>query len=185
MAKKTRLWKVTLYNRYATKEKRIETVNARTAEDAEEMMHNEYFGDGWGILDSRPVFQNGDLVKWNDPAIDDYDPADREIARNCVYKISNIDPDYEEDDQIVLITDPRDEMREIEVYERELELCEETPIKVRTEIYKADILAAEKCLIDNGIEADEAQTVLQALGYVLLDIELYGNEVLIKMQNKR
>ena len=35
------------------------------------------------------------------------------------------------------------------------------------------IKAAENCLIDNGIEADEAQTVLQALGYILIDEELY------------
>lgn len=35
------------------------------------------------------------------------------------------------------------------------------------------IKAAEKCLIDNGIEPDEVQNVLQALGYILLDEELY------------
>lgn len=32
---------------------------------------------------------------------------------------------------------------------------------------------AEQCLIDNGIEPDEAPVVLQALGYILLDEELY------------
>lgn len=35
------------------------------------------------------------------------------------------------------------------------------------------IRRAEQCLIDNGIESDEAQAVLQALGYILLDKELY------------
>lgn len=35
------------------------------------------------------------------------------------------------------------------------------------------IKAAEKCLIDNGIEFEEASTVLQAIGYILLDVELY------------
>ena len=35
---------------------------------------------------------------------------------------------------------------------------------------------AEQCLIDNGIEPDEAPVVLQALGYILLDEELYPNE---------
>ena len=35
------------------------------------------------------------------------------------------------------------------------------------------IKAAENCLIDNGIEADEAEIVLQALGYILIDEELY------------
>lgn len=31
--------------------------------------------------------------------------------------------------------------------------------------------AAEQCLIDNGIDADDAPIVLQALGYILLDKE--------------
>lgn len=35
------------------------------------------------------------------------------------------------------------------------------------------VKAAEKVLIDNGIKEDEAQSVLQAVGYVLADIELY------------
>lgn len=35
------------------------------------------------------------------------------------------------------------------------------------------IKAAEMCLIDNGIEEDEARIVLQALGYILMDTELY------------
>lgn len=35
------------------------------------------------------------------------------------------------------------------------------------------IQKAEQVLIDNGIETDEAQTVLQAIGYVLLDTGLY------------
>ena len=38
---------------------------------------------------------------------------------------------------------------------------------------ESDIKRAEKCLIDNGIEADEAPIVLQAIGYILFDIELY------------
>lgn len=35
---------------------------------------------------------------------------------------------------------------------------------------------AEQCLIDNGIEPNEAPVVLQALGYILLDEELYPEE---------
>ena len=35
---------------------------------------------------------------------------------------------------------------------------------------------AEQCSIDNGIEPDEASVVLQALGYILLDEELYPDE---------
>ena len=35
------------------------------------------------------------------------------------------------------------------------------------------VAAAEKVLVDNGIEEDEAAIVLQAVGYVLAGIELY------------
>ena len=45
--------------------------------------------------------------------------------------------------------------------------------KENLRITSKTIKAAENCLIDNGIEADEAQTVLQALGYILIDEELY------------
>ena len=40
-------------------------------------------------------------------------------------------------------------------------------------IRESNIAKAEQVLIDNGIEKDEAATVLQAVGYVLLDEELY------------
>lgn len=43
-------------------------------------------------------------------------------------------------------------------------------------IYDERISKAEQCLIDNGIEPDESSTVLQALGYILLDEELYPEE---------
>lgn len=43
-------------------------------------------------------------------------------------------------------------------------------------IDKRTLKKAEKVLVDNGIEKDEASTVLQALGYVLLDEELYPEE---------
>ena len=39
-------------------------------------------------------------------------------------------------------------------------------------IPEGKIAAAKQCLIDNGIDADEAETVLQALGYILMDKEL-------------
>ena len=42
-------------------------------------------------------------------------------------------------------------------------------------ITQSKIKAAEQVLIDNGIEPDEADTVLQAIGYVLLDTELYDD----------
>ena len=44
-------------------------------------------------------------------------------------------------------------------------------------VRKGDIEKAERCLIDNGIEADEVCTVLQALGYIMLDVELYPEPV--------
>lgn len=35
------------------------------------------------------------------------------------------------------------------------------------------IAAAMKCLMDNGIEPDEAENVLQAIGYILFNVELF------------
>ena len=43
-------------------------------------------------------------------------------------------------------------------------------------ISEDEIKKSEQVLIDNGIEKDEAQVVLQALGYTLLGIELYPEE---------
>lgn len=45
-----------------------------------------------------------------------------------------------------------------------------------SEVTNDKIYQAERCLIDNGIEIDEASTVLQAIGYILLDAELYEEE---------
>lgn len=44
-------------------------------------------------------------------------------------------------------------------------------------VFEQDVRKAEQCLIDNGIDPDEVCTVLQALGYILLDSELYPEEV--------
>lgn len=46
---------------------------------------------------------------------------------------------------------------------------------INKEITEVDIERAVQCLIDNGIEHDEAEIVLQTLGYILLDTELYAN----------
>ena len=46
-----------------------------------------------------------------------------------------------------------------------------------TEISRDSIEKAMQCLADNGIEEDETDTVLQAIGYILLDIELFPEEV--------
>ena len=46
-------------------------------------------------------------------------------------------------------------------------------------VTEEDVAKAEKVLVDNGIEEDEAACVLQALGYVLLGVEVYPNEITI------
>ena len=46
-------------------------------------------------------------------------------------------------------------------------------MKINHEITKEEIERALKVLIDNGIENEEAETVLQAIGYTLLDAELF------------
>ena len=43
-------------------------------------------------------------------------------------------------------------------------------------ISKEAIKKAEQCLVDNGIEPDEVQIVLQALGYILINQELYPDK---------
>jgi hypothetical protein len=49
-------------------------------------------------------------------------------------------------------------------------------IEFHSNISKEDIKNAEQVLIDNGIDKDEAAVVLQAIGYTLLDLELYDEE---------
>lgn len=40
-------------------------------------------------------------------------------------------------------------------------------------ITKENVQRAEQVLMDNGHDLDDAQDILQALGYVLLDVEVY------------
>lgn len=40
-------------------------------------------------------------------------------------------------------------------------------------ITKENVQRAEQVLMDNGHDLDDALNILQALGYVLLDVELY------------
>lgn len=49
-------------------------------------------------------------------------------------------------------------------------------IQVNHCVTDEDVSRAEQVLIDNGIDPDEADTVLQAIGYTLLDAELYPEE---------
>lgn len=62
--------------------------------------------------------------------------------------------------------------------EQEFEMFQECEFRMgstpgESGISPEQIQKAEQVLIDNGIETDEAQTVLQAIGYVLLDTALY------------
>lgn len=58
----------------------------------------------------------GDKVKWNDPAINDFDPSERELQKSRVYEVVDI---INED--MVLIAD---EYGEGEVFVGELEFAE-------------------------------------------------------------
>jgi len=65
--------------------------------------------------------------------------------------------------------------------EQEFEMFQECEFRMgstpgESGISPEQIQKAEQVLIDNGIEADEAQTVLQAIGYVLLDTTLYPED---------
>ena len=179
-----RLYAVTVYNRYNPKEERVEFVRASSNEEAEESAVSGGLicrEEGWFVKDSRPVLKKGDLVKWNDPAIKDYDKEDREAVLGRVFEIvSEVDGDDE--DEIIEISEVEGSSY-AEVPAHELVLSEETPLKVRASVTKADIKRTEQVLIDNGIEPDEAQTVLQAIGYTLLNVELYGNEKSIELHN--
>lgn len=53
--------------------------------------------------------------------------------------------------------------------------CGTTGMQVNATITGAAIDKACKVLVDNGIEPDEADTVLQAVCYALLDIEIFPN----------
>lgn len=44
-------------------------------------------------------------------------------------------------------------------------------------ITQENIKKAEQVLMDNGHDLDDAQDILQALGYVLLDVELYPEPI--------
>lgn len=54
--------------------------------------------------------------------------------------------------------------------------CDWNIEEIEIPIPDACIKMAERILVDNGIEADEAEIVLQAIGYALLGTELYGKK---------
>ena len=45
-----------------------------------------------------------------------------------------------------------------------------------SEVTSETIRKAEQCLVDNGIEPNEVSVVLQVLGYILLDADLYEED---------
>lgn len=51
---------------------------------------------------------------------------------------------------------------------------EYSDVIVNKTVTRNEINAAMRVLVDNGIEEDEAETVMQALGYALLDAELFS-----------
>ena len=55
---------------------------------------------------------------------------------------------------------------------------------MKNQINSGRISAAEKILVDNGVDADEASVVLQAIGYALLDTELYPETAHIVPESK-
>lgn len=65
------------------------------------------------IFTNNKTFEIGDLVRWNDPAIQDFDPAEREFQKSRVYEIYDITNGF------ICICD---EYGEGEVLEHELEL---------------------------------------------------------------
>ena len=69
------------------------------------------------------------------------------------------------------------------MYQQKEMSMEEKKLLVVAQVTNETIKNAEQVLIDNGIDNDEADAVLQAIGYTLLDTELYGNEEADKIQN--
>lgn len=176
-----RTYIVTLFNMGNPSERIEEEYEANSCEDAENKAEFKHLHEGWGTLESHPVLKAGDKVKWNNPNIEDIEPENREWAKNRTFTI------YEIDEGTNRIT-----LREVGGYSiehawpSELELVEEeTPLFVQANITKHDIARAEEVLIDNGIDEDEAQVVLQAIGYTLLNTELYGNEKSVQLHNAK
>jgi hypothetical protein len=78
---------------------------------------------------------------------------------------------YYEDELDDLIIDAQDYIRAVLMRE-DTERKGGIVVK-RAEITSEDIVKSKQVLIDNGIEEDEADSVLQALGYTLIDTELF------------
>ena len=77
---------------------------------------------------------------------------------------------YPEDELSDLITDA---WHHVNTYILKKEENRTAIVVQRTKITPEDIKRTKQVLIDNGIEEDEADAVLQAIGYTLIDTELY------------
>lgn len=79
---------------------------------------------------------------------------------------------YDEESDEVEVEEVEEESEEIEESSKSKKLKEGMEA-----INPNTIRKAEQCLIDNGIDPDEADIVLQAIGYILLDTELYPEDM--------
>lgn len=86
-------------------------------------------------------------------------------------------PEYKDDALAKRLKELKDELRGVQKKELDARRAEERKtLGVRLPhsfATTAQIEKAKQVLIDNGIEAGEAETVLQAVGYALLDVDLF------------
>ena len=98
----------------------------------------------------------------------DYEEVRKEFIEHG-YDESDLETDTSCKNVIFMSANYNDDWWEGKVFEQKVKGKEKSPSK-------RQIKKAEKCLKDNGIEKDEVDIVLQALGYILLDEELYPEE---------
>lgn len=79
---------------------------------------------------------------------------------------------YYEDELSDLIIDAQDYIKTSLIKDKDTKRRGGIVVR-RAEITSEDIVRSKQVLIDNGIEEDEADSVLQALGYTLIDTELF------------
>lgn len=74
-------------------------------------------------------FKFGDIVKWHDPAINDYDPEDRAAQLARLWRVRGFMDDNEEDRGVELEDVEGWREGEVQAYEHELELVKRSPSK--------------------------------------------------------
>ena len=92
----------------------------------------------------------------------------------CTWEKRN--PEYKDDELAKRLKELRAEARGVQKAEIAKRLAEERKKNgirlMHSFVTNEQVAKAKQVLIDNGIEEDEAETVLQAIGYALLDVEL-------------